>query len=424
MREREFRERKWGWKWVPTTSSEKSRAREGVLVGERVRRDPGHWSRIRYRGGLQNRSTVGFRLPKETSLLFYNFPKSWGVTDLWRLFKRYGVVSDIYIAFKRLRNGEKFGFVRFRGVSNEELLEERLKKIWIGDLNLRVHLANKHGRGSGLPDTGKFPRPILEKEQPRRSLREGRSYADVVKGENVGGSHAFKDKKVEIKIKSDLKGPNLGSSEAEEDVLEYLQRCAIGSVTRMEHVDSIQALIKTGTLENCEIKMLGGSDILLKFESKVAMEKVIKNKVHGIHFWAKDLRFWNHGYRASNRLVWLRIMGLPLHIWKIEVFKEIASNWGSVVTTINCDLQNSPNLMWGKVLINTGLKATINEIKGVKVGGLFYVIKVEEEDGVGLESQIRNYHQQIEGGRTLIQTVSPLLRIGRKRKLAVRRKAR
>ncbi|KAJ9567283.1 hypothetical protein OSB04_003249 [Centaurea solstitialis] len=388
MREREFRERKQGWEWIPTTTPERSKTRVREHVREMERREPGHWNRIRYRGGQQNRSTVGYRLPKETSLLFYNFPRTWGVTELWRLFKRYGVVSDIYMAFKRLRNGEKFGFVRFRGVSNEEVLEERLKKIWFGELNLRVHLANKYGRRSGVPDTRNNLRPNLERVPSRRPMGEARSYVDVVKGINP-------KEEGEIENKTELKGPNLGSWEAEEKDVEYLQRCAVGSVTRMEHVDSIQALISTGTLENCEIKMLGGSDILIKFGSKEEAEKVIKNKVHGIHYWAKDLCIWTRGYRASKRLVWLRIMGLPLHIWKVEVFKEIASNWGSVVTTINCDLQNSPNLMWGKVLINTSLKSTINEIKSVKVGGLFYVIKVEEEDGMGLESQIRNYHHQI-----------------------------
>ncbi|KAJ9548769.1 hypothetical protein OSB04_021312 [Centaurea solstitialis] len=280
------------------------------------------------------------------------------------------------MAFKRLRNGEKFGFVRFRGVADEKLLEEKLKKIWFGDLNLRVHLANKYERGYGIPVTRNISRPKVERVPPRRSSSDVRSYVDVVKGANLGGFHAKSSKEAdESENKTDLKGPNLGSWEAEEDALEYLQRCAVGSVTRMEHVDSIQALISSGTLESCEIKMLGGSDILIKFESKDVAEKVIKNKVHGIHFWAKDLCLWSQGYRASNRLVWLRIVGLPLHIWKVDVFKVIASRWGSVVTTINCDLKNSPNLMWGKVLINT----------------------MEEEDGVGLESQIRNYHQQIAG---------------------------
>ncbi|KAJ9557691.1 hypothetical protein OSB04_012305 [Centaurea solstitialis] len=358
---------------------------------------PGHWDRTRYRGLQQNRSSLGPRLAKETSLLFYNFPRDWGVTQLWRLFKRYGTVSDIYMAFKRLRNGERFGFVRFRGVQNDQLLEGKLKKIWIGEANLKVHLANKRERRSDYRSVAKYPRYEVGRMPTRSSQEENRSYAEVVKKglmveNNLKNLNSIK----EPADKSDLKGPNLGCWEAEAGDLEYLNQCAVGSVSRMEHVDSIQALISAGTLENCEIKMLGGRDILIKFDSKETAENIIQNKVHGLHFWAKELTGWSKGFRASNRMVWLRILGVPLHIWKVEVFKDIATNWGSVVTTSNCDLKSSPNLMWGKVLINTSLKTTINEIKSVKVGGLFYVIKVEEEDGVGLEGQIRSYHQQVQ----------------------------
>ncbi|KAJ9558233.1 hypothetical protein OSB04_012847 [Centaurea solstitialis] len=363
---------------------------------EREWSEPGLRNRIRYRGMQQNRPTLGPRFAKETSLLFYNFPRDWGVTHLWRLFKRYGTVSDIYMAFKRLRNGEKFGFVRFRGVQDEVLLERRLKKIWIGDKNMKVHLADKRKRGVGNCSESRNPRPCVERIPFRRAPEAFRSYADAVKG-IPAEAHSAKGQSDawESMERTDLKGPNLGCWQADKEELNFLQHCVVGSVTKMEHVDSIQALISTGTLDNCEIKMLGGNEILLKFESKEAVDSVIRNKVHGIHFWVKDLKLWSEGFRASNRLVWLRIMGIPLQIWKVEVFKDIARNWGSMVTSSNCDLSSSPNLMWGKVLINTSLKSTINEIKSVKVGGLFYVIKVEEEDGVGLEGQIRNYHQQV-----------------------------
>ncbi|KAJ9543812.1 hypothetical protein OSB04_023519 [Centaurea solstitialis] len=396
MRER-ARESNSRWERSPAPSSENVRERVRGFISEKQGREPGHRNRNWYRGFSQNRSALGTRLAKETSLLFFNFPEDWDVTNLWRLFKRYGTVSDIYMAFKRLRNGERFGFVRYRGVQNEIMLERNLKQIWVGSRNLKVFLADKKGRGFDNRPTDVYSRHVVGKIPIRRTHVGNRSYADVVKSEKeVDENVKIHNSNRDDSDQSDLKGPNLGSWEAEAGDLDYLSRCAVGSVERMEHVDSIQALISAGTLDNCEIKMLGGSEILLKFDSIEYAKNIIRNKVHGLHFWAKDLSLWTKGFRASKRLVWLRIVGVPLHIWKVEVFKDIARNWGTVVTTSNCDLKTSPNLMWGKVLINTSLKSTINEIKSVKVGGLFYVVKVEEEDGVGLEGQIRSYHQQVQ----------------------------
>ncbi|KAJ9565840.1 hypothetical protein OSB04_001806 [Centaurea solstitialis] len=226
---------------------------------------------------------------------------------------------------------------------------------WIGSLfgnQFLLSAAHVYASGtqqSGLQTNGYPRRKEDERFPPSRSNGDVRTYVEVVKGGKVQGSFSkFPVERRRIEDKTDLKGPNLGTWEAEAEDVAYLQRCVVGSVARMEHVDSIQALISAGTLENCEIKMLGGKDILINFESKEEAENVIQNKVHGIHFWVKDLQLWSQGFRAANRLVWLRIVGIPLHIWKVEVFKEIANNWGTVVTTVNCDLKSCLNLMWGK----------------------------------------------------------------------------
>ena len=48
--------------------------------------------------------------------------------------------------------------------------------------------------------------------------------------------------------------------------------------------------------------------------------------------------------------------------------------------TINCQQPESTNLTWGKVLICTAILSHIDEVKGIKIGNLIYMIKVEEEE--------------------------------------------
>lgn len=73
---------------------------------------------------------------------WFNFPENWEVVNLWRTFKRYGDISDLYMARKRMKNGQNFGFARFNNMTDEKLMEKKLGGIWIGSFKLRVYLEN------------------------------------------------------------------------------------------------------------------------------------------------------------------------------------------------------------------------------------------------------------------------------------------
>ncbi|KAJ9564336.1 hypothetical protein OSB04_000302 [Centaurea solstitialis] len=105
--------------------------------------DSGHRFRSGYNELTPNRRFNGLRSSKEFFFLFYNFPEDWSALQLWQTFKKFGRLSDIYMANKRLTSGKKFGFVRFCNVINEYLLEKELNSIWLGTHKVRVHLANQ-----------------------------------------------------------------------------------------------------------------------------------------------------------------------------------------------------------------------------------------------------------------------------------------
>ncbi|GKA92234.1 transposon TX1 [Tanacetum coccineum] len=85
-----------------------------------------------YTGGKRN-STVSF--------MFFNFPTNWGMGNQWMLFKKFRTVFDMYMVQKRLRNWERYGFVRFILVTNVEELLKRLREIKFGEENLKVFIA-------------------------------------------------------------------------------------------------------------------------------------------------------------------------------------------------------------------------------------------------------------------------------------------
>ena len=66
--------------------------------------------------------------------------------ELWTIFKKWGDVREIFISRQRNKGGRRYGFVRFKGVSDETRLERQLDNIIVGGLKMHVNIP-KYGRG-------------------------------------------------------------------------------------------------------------------------------------------------------------------------------------------------------------------------------------------------------------------------------------
>lgn len=211
-----------------------------------------------------------------TSFLFFNFPENWEVVSLWKTFKLYGEVSDIYMAGKRMRNGKKFGFVRFKNVDDIRKMEQRLGGIWIGSYKLRVFIAGedhrraKQGGATGNKDVVKQPQ--FQKKTYCEAAKEGN------KQEEKMGERNYQIPE------------SIGEWNTDEMQKNKLRRCLIGNLKCLDHLEVIQTLCKAGNIVNCKMKYLGGRNVLLQFEGEESMLKVLENKTHGLHLWIKDLR--------------------------------------------------------------------------------------------------------------------------------------
>lgn len=80
------------------------------------------------------------QLDKNTTSFFVtNFPKLTSVTDLWKVFAKFGSVGEIFIPRKLDHWGRCFGFVKFKNVDNVEALEKRLEEVSLGECRLKVN---------------------------------------------------------------------------------------------------------------------------------------------------------------------------------------------------------------------------------------------------------------------------------------------
>lgn len=61
-----------------------------------------------------------------TNLYVIGFPDGVKQSELWKLFARFEQVVDVYLGRKKDYRMKNFAFVRFRGVEDEKVMEERL----------------------------------------------------------------------------------------------------------------------------------------------------------------------------------------------------------------------------------------------------------------------------------------------------------
>ncbi|CAI9297199.1 unnamed protein product [Lactuca saligna] len=103
-------------------------------------------------------------------------------------------MADVYIAKKLSKLGKRFAFVRFIKVSDEKLLERKIREIWLGSYHLFASVARfqRESDRKRRSDSHVHGDQVVSKIN-----RQGQeSYATVVKGGK--GMHRLKEPKFTV----------------------------------------------------------------------------------------------------------------------------------------------------------------------------------------------------------------------------------
>nr|GEX29537.1 hypothetical protein [Tanacetum cinerariifolium] len=122
------------------------------------------------------------------------------------MFKLYGNMVDVYLAFKRTKLNTRFSFVRFINVVNVEFFEKKLNEILIGDVKLIINRAKfVKVEGRGVPV---FIDPV-NKSAPSSNYVEakGMKNGTVIEDTLVDDSKQVVDTEFAFKESSDVSSP-------------------------------------------------------------------------------------------------------------------------------------------------------------------------------------------------------------------------
>ncbi|PWA40968.1 hypothetical protein CTI12_AA557870 [Artemisia annua] len=370
-------------------------------------------NREQYNGKQLGANYTGGKRNSSISFMFYNYPEEWGMGKLWMVFKKYGTVFDMFMVQRRLRNGKRYGFVRYKFVRDVESLLGQLQKIRFGEEFLRVFVAyDRKGKDYGTRgDVGGTGNKYTNRNEGMKgngmytSNCDNRRFVDVVNGRKIRGEG------INIGINANMAGarPKNGGMEANglgrthvknddfevrmetqrdercieiedhEINNEIMGRSVVGEVKAMCFLTKLPALCDEQGLSKVEIKLLGGLEVLLVMENKETTENVLQDREHGLRRWLHKLRKGDSINRTSGRITWINVIGVPVFCWSEALFKKIAGLHGTILGLQNCTLEGNQNTVFGRVQIHTINQGLIREEISIKVKGKIHKVCVVEE---------------------------------------------
>jgi hypothetical protein len=246
-----------------------------------------------------------------TSFYFTNFPDDLKALDLWETFAKYGHVGDVYIPNKVDKRGKRFGFVKFKNVTDIDDMSLRLADVRCGSFKLWIN-HSRFGRNTG-----------------RQSLPE-------VRVANEGGSASLLVQ-CELSFKEALIPANMvkGSPGEEREgtvfqvpvestILQILKRSFVGFLLPGIEVKTIKTMLLMEGRLNITVTTMGGNMVLLQSSIAGEMERVVRLKEEWLGFYFFDVKPWFPTLVNDKRKVWVKVFGIPLHAWG-EIFSKF---WG------------------------------------------------------------------------------------------------
>ncbi|KAJ0681873.1 putative RNA recognition motif domain, nucleotide-binding alpha-beta plait domain superfamily [Helianthus annuus] len=269
----------------------------------------------------------------------------------------FGEVSGTFVAKKRDKDGRRFGFASFKDVKDISELEKALKGIKLGGCKMIVNVDRfcfDNGAG-GVPANNSVQRPQQDCNDSGRQFntRDCRSYRDVVgKGKMEGSSK------------------EVGGS--------YSDRSAGGW-------KSVVVLDRTAAFRNLwGVAMVAKS---VDLETLVDLNRLLRIAKRSQKFsrswrclgpWFSKLDAWEGQSLPFERVAWIRLLGVPLHLLESDVVKMIGERIGKVLYVPKSSAEEK-DLSMARVGVLVGEVDRIKEFVVVRWKDRSFRILVEEE---------------------------------------------
>ncbi|KAK1422576.1 hypothetical protein QVD17_17859 [Tagetes erecta] len=316
-----------------------------------------------------------------TSFFVSNFPKNITSWDLRNACYNLGHLTDAFIPNKKNNFGERFGFVRYRNVKDVFMLEKGLNNMVLGGLKLSANLAKFDKNGNRLdynyqpsPKGGDYVPPPEKPPQhsnyvpktPLNTFNAGRSFKDSLLGNN---QTLILSKKESIALKN------------------WSGYSVIGEVLCLSTLNNLKTLLEELKIGAIEIRYLWGLRVLISFGSSVEAKRFVAGDVGKSLF--ANVEIWKGQVIPNDRLAWVQIRGVPLHLWDPSSFNMIGQRLGRLVHQSEASIEDG-NLSLDQVGIIVHQQSRVEGQLWIECDGQKFLIGFREIDNCWAPDFVNN----------------------------------
>ncbi|CAL5404544.1 unnamed protein product [Camellia sinensis] len=283
--------------------------------------DPQGWNPVirRRRGGHPSAESWEGAL---ITIFIDNIPESMDPQGLFQLFRKFGLVKDVFIPGKRRKaSNSRFGFVRYNCEVAARVAIQKADGLWCGNKALRVKRAEyQKPQAVGQQKNRELRRDdvgSVENRWAQKKLWKGKgaqkSYAEALLSDVGRGTDR-------VVIKASQEGNGWSSESLVVQLCSFLAFEAFSEEMRRRGMKDVVA--REG----------GGKLVLLTFPTE-HQKLEGKRELQGWgQKWCESINEWSKGqFLQQERCIWLYCFGIPLNLWSIATVRSIGGNWGKVV---------------------------------------------------------------------------------------------
>lgn len=158
----------------------------------------------------------------------------------------------------------------------------------------------------------------------------------------------------------------------------WLKDCYVGKTRDPEGINYVKKKFLLEGLLSVSLTAIGGNLVLISGQEGVIFEEVLRNNEKDFQRWFTEIRPWNFNMAAIDRSIWLKIIGVPAHIWDERFFLQVSQSVGTFIS-INESTRDKVRLDTIRAPITASAIVIINAVVEVKVNGTLYNIRMLEE---------------------------------------------
>jgi len=172
-----------------------------------------------------------------------------------------------------------------------------------------------------------------------------------------------------------------------EDVI-WASKGALAKVRNGDFIPLVQQKIIDAGFDNVRVVPRGGDNVILFCPGTEDMMSVYLAAADFFNCFFTDMHAWSLTEdTVPERGVWLRIYGIPLHVWHIKFLEFISSSCGKILKIDPCTT-NLERLDFARILVSTECLDTINVVENILIDDKHHFIKIVEEVETGFARDV------------------------------------